>query len=166
VETRDGNTGAADAARNFPQAPALMMEANIDDMNPEFYDYVMTGLLEAGAMDVFLQNIQMKKGRPAVTLCVLMRPEDEDKFRRQIFAETTTLGLRVTPVTKHMLPYEIITVATRLGDARVKIGRIEGEIGTVSPEYEDCRRLAREKKLPLKAVYDIVKAAAGRMTLK
>ena len=140
------------------------MEANIDDMNPEYYDYLMTGLLEAGAMDVFLQTIQMKKGRPAVTLSVLMRPEDENKFCRQIFAETTTLGLRVYPVTKHMLPSEIITVATHLGNARVKIARLEGKIGIVSPEYEDCRRLARENKLPLKVVYDVVKAAAGRMT--
>jgi uncharacterized protein (TIGR00299 family) protein len=160
----DGNRSAADAAHSCQQAPALMMEANIDDMNPEFYDYVMTGLLEAGAMDVFLQTIQMKKGRPAVTLSVLLRPEDENKFRRQIFAETTTLGLRVYPVTKHMLPYEIIFLETHLGNARVKIARQDGEICNVQPEYEDCRRLARENKLPLKAVYDVVKAAAGRIT--
>jgi uncharacterized protein (TIGR00299 family) protein len=166
VETRDGNTDAADAARNSQQAPALMMEANIDNMNPEIYDYVMTGLLEAGAMDVFLQTIQMKKGRPAVTLCVLMRPEDEDRFCRQIFAETTTLGLRVYPVTKHMLPYEIITLKTSLGNARVKIARQDGKICNVAPEYEDCRRLAQEKKLPLKAVYDVVKAAADQITSK
>jgi len=162
VATMDECRSAADVARSYQQAPALMMEANIDDMNPEFYDYLMTGLLEAGAMDVFLQTIQMKKGRPAVTFCVLMRPEDEDKFRRQIFAETTTLGLRVYPVTKHMLPHEVITIATRLGNARVKIARQEGKISNVAPEYEDCRRLAQENKLPLKAVYDIVKAAAGR----
>lgn len=160
------STAATAVANGYQQAPALMMEANIDDMNPEFYDYVMTGLLEAGAMDVFLQNIQMKKGRPAVTLCVLMRPEDESRFRRQIFAETTTLGLRVYPVTKYMLPHEIVTVATPLGNARVKIARQEGEISNVSPEYEDCRRLAEENKLPLKAVYDLVKAAAEQMTSK
>jgi len=162
-ETGDRHTVAAPAAGGYHQAPALMMEANIDDMNPEFYDYLMTGLLEAGAMDVFLQNIQMKKGRPAVTVCVLMRPEDEDRFRRQIFAETTTLGLRVYPVTKHMLPSEIITLQTSLGNARVKIARLEGEICNVAPEYEDCRRLARENKLPLKAVYDIVRTAAGKV---
>ena len=159
-ETLGETTVAAADTGGYQQAPALMMEANIDDMNPEFYDYVMTGLLEAGALDVFLQNIQMKKGRPAVTLCVLMRPEDEHKFRRQIFAETTTLGLRVYPVTKHMLPHEIITVTTPLGNARVKIARLEGKIGNAAPEYEDCRRLARENQMPLKAVYDIVKAAA------
>jgi uncharacterized protein (TIGR00299 family) protein len=164
-ETLDKNIGATDSADNCQQAPALMMEANIDDMNPEFYDYLMTGLLEAGAMDVFLQTIQMKKGRPAITLCVLMRPEDENKFRRQVFTETTTLGLRVYPVTKHMLPCEIITVATSLGNAKVKIARQEGKICNVAPEYEDCRRLAQENKLPLKAVYDVVRAAAGRITI-
>jgi uncharacterized protein (TIGR00299 family) protein len=163
-ETLDKNIGATDPADNCQQAPALMMEANIDDMNPEFYDYLMTGLLEAGAMDVFLQTIQMKKGRPAITLCVLMRPEDENKFRRQVFTETTTLGLRIYPVTKHMLPCEIITVATSLGNAKVKIARQEGKICNVAPEYEDCRRLAQENKLPLKAVYDVVRAAAGRIT--
>ena len=162
-ETVDKNIGAAGGAGDFPQAPALMMEANIDDMNPEFYDYLITGLLAAGAMDVFLQTIQMKKGRPAVTLCVLMHPEDEPRFRRQIFAETTTLGLRVYPVTKHMLPYEIITVGTPLGDARVKIARLDGKICNVAPEYDDCRRLAQENKQPLKAVYDLVKAAAGKI---
>ena len=164
VAAGDGDRVSADAARRYQQAPALMMEANIDDMNPEFYDYVMTAFLEAGAMDAFLQNIQMKKGRPAVTLCVLMRPEDEEKFRRQIFAETTTLGLRIYPVTKYMLPYEIITVATHLGNARVKIARQEGKTGNVAPEYEDCRRLAREHQLPLKEVYDMVKMAANQIT--
>ncbi len=138
------------------QGPALMMEANIDDMNPEFYDHLMARLFAEGAMDVFLQTIQMKKNRPAVTFCVLMRPEDEDKFRRMIFAETTTLGLRVYPVTKHMLPYEIVTLETSLGPARVKVARQDGRICNVAPEYEECRRLAQEHNLPLKEVYAII----------
>ncbi len=153
--------GAEDEAGRR-QAPALMMEANIDDMNPEFFDYLITGLLEAGAMDVFLQTIQMKKNRPAVTLCVLMRPEDRGRFCRHIFAETTTLGVRVYPVTKYMLPYEIITIATALGPARVKVARQEGVICNLAPEYDDCRRLAKEKGLPLKEVYETVKETARR----
>jgi hypothetical protein len=154
--------GMAAAADGYHQAPALMLEANIDDMNPEFYDYLMTGLFEAGAMDVFLQTIQMKKNRPAVKLSVLMRPEDLEKLRGQVFAETTTLGLRVYPVTKHMLPFEIITLETALGPARVKIARRQGEICNLAPEYEDCRGLAREMKLPLKEVYDMIKEKARR----
>ena len=158
----NGTAGMAAAEGGYHQAPALMMEANIDDMNPEFYDYLMAGLFEAGAMDVFLQTIQMKKNRPAVTLSVLMRPEDLDKFREQIFAETTTLGLRVYPVTKYMLPYEIITLETVLGPARVKIARRQGESCNLAPEYEDCRQLAQENKLPLKEVYDMIKEEARR----
>lgn len=144
------------------QSPALMLEANIDDMNPEFYEHLMEELLAEGAMDVFLQTIQMKKNRPAVTLCVLMRPEDEAKFRRRIFAETTTLGVRTYPVTKHMLPVETIILETSWGQARVKVGRQEGEICTMSPEYEDCRRLAKERHLPLKEVYDYLRAEGRR----
>ncbi len=144
------------------QAPALMMEANIDDMNPEFYDYLISGLLEAGAMDVFLQPIQMKKNRPAATLCVLMRPEDEEMFRRRIFTETTTLGLRVYHVAKHMLPCETIAIETGMGLARVKIGRLDGKVCNAAPEYEDCRRLAKENNLPLKEVYDLIKEEARR----
>ena len=144
------------------QSPALMLEANIDDMNPEFYEHLMEELLAEGAMDVFLQTIQMKKNRPAVTLCVLMRPEDEAKFRWRIFAETTTLGVRMFPVTKHMLPTETITLNTSMGPARVKVGRQDGKICTMSPEYEDCRRLAKEHHLPLKEVYDRLREEGRR----
>ncbi|MDO9585428.1 MAG: DUF111 family protein, partial [Syntrophales bacterium] len=158
--TENGSAALTDAEDGYHQAPALMMEANIDDMNPEFYDYLIAGLLEAGAMDVFLQTIQMKKNRPAVTLCALIRPEEADKFRRQIFAETTTLGVRVYPVTKYMLPYEIIVLETSLGQVRVKIARQEGKICNLAPEYEDCRRLAKENNLPLKEVYDLIKGEA------
>ncbi|MDO8723858.1 MAG: nickel pincer cofactor biosynthesis protein LarC [Syntrophales bacterium] len=153
---------SAETESGCHEVPALMMETNIDDMNPEFYDYLISRLLEAGAMDVFLQTIQMKKNRPAVTLSVLMRPEDLDAFREQIFAETTTLGVRVYPVTKHMLPSEIITMETGLGQARVKIGRRQGKICNVAPEYEDCRKLAKENKMPMKNIYDLIKAEAWR----
>ncbi len=150
----DEGAGVAGETAGGQRALALMMETNIDDMNPEFYDYLIEGLLAAGAMDVFLQPIQMKKNRPAVTLCVMMRPEDEEQFRRRIFAETTTLGVRTYPVTKYMLPTETLTLETSLGRARVKVGRQGGDICTVSPEYEDCRRLAEANRLPLKEVYD------------
>jgi hypothetical protein len=158
--SESGFAAFTDAEEIYPQEPALMIEANIDDMNPEFYDYLITGLLEAGAMDVFLQTIQMKKNRPAVKLCVLIRPEVADMFRRRIFAETTTLGLRVYPVTKYILPNEIITLQTSLGQLRVKIARQEGKICNLAPEYDDCRRLAEENNLPLKEVYDVIKSEA------
>lgn len=139
---------------------ALTLEANIDDMNPEFYEHLFEKLLKAGAMDVYLQNIQMKKNRPATMLTVQIHPERLEEFRSLIFKETTSIGLRVYPITKYMLPYEVRTVETECGPARVKVAFLEGKVCTMSPEYEDCRKLARESGLSLKTVYDLVKQSA------
>lgn len=142
------------------QGQALMMEANIDDMNPEFYDYLINKFLKAGAMDVFLRKIQMKKNRPGIVLSILLHRHQLEMFYQMIFAETTSIGVRVYPVTKYMLPYEIRTVQTKLGQAKVKIARYQNDVRNVAPEYEDCRRLAEEQQIPLKKVYDIVKYEA------
>ncbi|MPN27977.1 Pyridinium-3,5-bisthiocarboxylic acid mononucleotide nickel insertion protein [bioreactor metagenome] len=136
---------------------ALMLEANIDDMNPEFYDYLIQKCLKEGAMDVFLQPIQMKKNRPAVTLSAQIHPTQLEKFTTLILKETTTIGVRVYPVTKYMLPYQVITVNTPWGKAKVKIVQVGEEYKTISPEYEDCRRIAEAENLPLKDVYEEVK---------
>jgi len=117
-------------------------------------------LLKAGAMDVYLQNIQMKKNRPATMLAVQISPERLEEFRDLIFKETTSIGLRVYPITKYMLPYELRTVETEYGRARVKVAFLEGKVCTMSPEYEDCRILASESGLSLKMVYDLVKESA------
>lgn len=142
------------------QGEALMMEANIDDMNPEFYDYLINKFLQGGAMDVFLRKIQMKKNRPAIVLSLLIHPHQLEEFYQQIFAETTSIGVRVYPVTKYMLPYEIKTIETKLGPAKVKVARYQESLRNVAPEYEDCRRLAEEREIPLKEVYDIIKCKA------
>lgn len=139
---------------------ALMLEANIDDMNPEFYDYLIQKCLKEGAMDVFLQPIQMKKNRPAVTLSVQIHPSQLEKFTTLVLKETTTIGIRVYPVTKYMLPYQVVTVDTPWGKAKVKIVEAGGVYQTVSPEYEDCRRLAEAENVPLKEVYEEVKKQA------
>lgn len=139
---------------------ALMLEANIDDMNPEFYDYLIQKCLKEGAMDVFLQPIQMKKNRPAVTLSVQIHPSQLEKFTTLVLKETTTIGVRVYPVTKYMLPYQVITVDTPWGKAKVKIVEAGGVYQTISPEYEDCRRLAEAENVPLKEVYEEVKKQA------
>ena len=144
------------------QGEALMMEANIDDMNPEFYDYLINKFLKAGAMDVFLRTIQMKKNRPAIVLSLLIHTHQLETFYQQIFAETTSIGVRVYPVTKYMLPYEIRTVQTKLGPAKVKVARYQDSLRNVAPEYEDCRKLAEEQQIPLKEVYDIIKYEAYR----
>ncbi|MDS1030969.1 pyridinium-3,5-bisthiocarboxylic acid mononucleotide nickel chelatase [Bacillota bacterium LX-D] len=142
------------------QGEALMMEANIDDMNPEFYDYLINKFLQAGAMDVFLRKIQMKKNRPGIVLSLLIHPGQLEKFYHQVFAETTSIGVRVYPVTKYMLPYEIITVQTKLGPAKVKVARHQDNLRNVAPEYEDCRKIAEELQMPLKEVYDTIKYEA------
>ncbi len=142
------------------EGQALTLEVNIDDMNPEFYDHLFEKLLKAGAMDVYLQNIQMKKNRPASMLTVQIHPEKLEEFRNLIFKETTSIGLRVYPITKYMLPYELRTVETEYGAARVKVAFLEGKICTMSPEYEDCSKLAQESGLPIKVVYDLVKQSA------
>lgn len=142
------------------EGQALTIEANIDDMNPEFYEHLFEKLLKAGAMDVYLQNIQMKKNRPATMLTVQIHPEKLELFRNLIFRETTSIGLRVYPITKYMLPYEVRTVETEFGPARVKFAFLEGKVYTMSPEYEDCRKLAQESGLSLKMVYDMVKQSA------
>ena len=149
-----------DRERDFLEAPALMMETNIDDMNPEWYDHIMRKLFALGAMDVFIKPIQMKKNRPAATLSVLLRREDFPHLRDTIFAETTTLGIRCYEVTKYMLPYEIINVSTPWGEIPVKVGKRGNRICLVAPEYEVCLRVAEKLNLPLKEIYDLTRFAA------
>lgn len=146
--------------RSIQSGDALMIEANIDDMNPEFYDYLIQKCMKEGAMDVFLQPIQMKKNRPAVTLSVQIHTSQLDKFTALILKETTTIGVRVYPVTKYMLPYQVVTVDTLWGKVKVKIVQAGAEYQTISPEYEDCRRIAEAENIPLKEVYDEVKRRA------
>lgn len=154
------------AEEGMRQEEALLLEANIDDMNPEFYDHIIDTFLAAGAMDVFLKPIQMKKNRPAVTLSILAHPEQLPYFYRKIFDETTSLGVRVYPVTKYMLPFEIVSFNGSLGVARIKIARKSGKICNIAPEYEDCRRIALEKKIPLKEVFERMKAEILRSAPK
>jgi len=140
----------------------LLLEANLDDLNPEFYEYVMERLFGAGARDVFLTPIQMKKGRPATLLSVLCDPEKRDALSTVVFAETSTLGLRVQPVTRLRLEREIREVSTSFGRVRVKVARGPNGAVNVAPEYEDCKRVAAASGVPLKAVYQEATAAALR----
>lgn len=147
------------------EGQALTLEVNIDDMNPELYDFICEKLFKAGAMDVYLQNIHMKKNRPACILTVQMFPQKLEAIRKIIFEETTAIGFRVFPVTKYMLRYEIIAVETKYGLAHAKISRYRDSVCTISPEYEDCRRLAQETNCPLKEIYDAVKDKAREAIL-
>lgn len=144
----------------YQQEKAVMIEANIDDMNPEFYDHVMGRLFALGAMDVFLTPIHMKKNRPAVMLSVLLERGRVNEALAVIFSETTTLGTRLYEVERRKLIREQVMVETAYGQVTVKVGRVGGEILNISPEYEDCRRIAEREGIPLKTVYDEVKRQA------
>jgi len=137
-----------------------LLETNIDDLNPEIYDYVMARLFDAGALDVFLFPIQMKKNRPATLLRLLCRPHDADILMAILFAETTTLGVRQESVTRHCLARAIHTVETPYGPVRVKVATWGDGWVKSAPEYEDCRRLAESSGVPLREVYGAAEMAA------
>ena len=130
----------------------LLLECNLDDLNPEIMPYVQEKLLAAGALDAWLQPIIMKKGRPAQTLKVLCRPDQQQALQNILFEETTTLGVRAIPVERTALERRWKTVKTPWGDVRVKEGLLEGKVVNAVPEFEDCKRIAEEKDIPLKTV--------------
>jgi uncharacterized protein (TIGR00299 family) protein len=125
-----------------------ILEANIDDASPQVLGYAMERLLEAGALDVTLESLLMKKNRPGMLLRVIARPEDREALAQMIFAETTTLGLRIYSAERRVKARRVAEVETRHGTVRIKID----ENGSFAPEYEDCRRIARETGLPLKEI--------------
>ena len=147
-------------ARGRSRERRLVFSTNIDDMNPEIYPYVMERLFEAGAEDVWLYPIQMKKSRPAVTLCILVPPTLEEQIKEVLFAETKTLGIRVEEVDKEYLDREVIEVDTAFGRVRVKMAYREGRPVNIAPEYEDCRKAAVKHGVPLKEVYAAAEEAA------
>ena len=131
---------------------ALLIETNVDDMNPEIYPHVIEKLLEIGAMDAYLIPIIMKKGRPGVLLSVLCAPEQKDLILDIIYRETSTLGVRMIHVDRTKLPRRAITIPTEFGVIKGKEARWNDQIRR-TPEFEDCRRIANEKGVPLQEVY-------------
>lgn len=129
-----------------------VIEANLDDMNPQIYGYVLEKALAAGALDVYTTPVQMKKNRPGTLLTLLCRPTDTNGLMALVFAETTTLGARTYRAQRRTLPRETVTVGTKYGDVHIKLSRVNGSVRHVAPEYEDCRKLAAEKNVPLQLV--------------
>jgi uncharacterized protein (TIGR00299 family) protein len=128
---------------------AIVLESNIDDMNPEFYEHLMDRLFQKGALDVSLAPLQMKKNRPATLLRVIAEEKDAELLTELILQESTTLGVRSYSVKRKKLPREVREVETRYGKVRVKVS---GEV-RFQPEYDDCRRIALEKGVPIQEVY-------------
>jgi hypothetical protein len=137
-----------------------VIETNIDDMNPQFYDYVMERLLEMGVQEVFLTPILMKKNRPGILLTVICACEELPSMMAFLLTETTTLGLRWHEEERERADREILPLETRYGRIRFKLARWEGKGVNLSPEYEDCKRLALKKRVPLKDVFEEAKKVA------
>ena len=144
------------------QDEMLVIESNIDDMNPQFYDHIMDRLFDAGARDVFLAPIQMKKNRPATLLTVICEPSRRENIARIIFQETSTIGIRYHPVSRMILQRESKKVKTRFGEITLKI--VEQPDGTKrsTPEYDDLKRIATAKKIPLKQLHDEIMRIVGK----
>ncbi len=129
-----------------------VLEANLDDLNPQVFGYVMDQLLDQGALDVFGVPVQMKKNRPGTLLTVLCKPEDAEKLIQTLFSETTTLGVRRREESRQILARRWENVRTEWGEVRIKIASMNGTVTNYAPEYEDCRRIAVEHHVPLKRV--------------
>ena len=150
----------------FDSDEMIEISANIDDLSPQIYDHVMSRLFDAGARDVTLTPTVMKKGRPAVTLGVIAEAARRDTIAEIIFAETSTIGLRFHSVARLKLHREIHEVDTRWGKIRVKASAAHGRApATISPEYDDCRRIAAEHGVPLRVVIEEARNAALRAPL-
>jgi uncharacterized protein (TIGR00299 family) protein len=147
----------------FSGAPEVaVLETNLDDFSPQFYEPLSEKLFAAGAADVFLAPIQMKKGRPATLLTVLAPPDRAEPLAELIFTETTTLGIRFDTRKRLCLEREWQSVETPYGAIRIKVGRWKGEEKTASPEYEDVRGAAEAAGVPLKTVHQAAAAAYQR----
>lgn len=131
-----------------------IIETNIDDMNPEFYEYIEEKLFSNGALDVYKTAIIMKKGRPAIKLSVLVSADKEEEVLKIIFKETTSIGVRKYKVEKIMLDRDFSKKKTVYGEVTLKNSYYKGELIKSKPEYEECKIIAKENRIPLKQVYE------------
>jgi uncharacterized protein (TIGR00299 family) protein len=130
----------------------VVIEAEIDDMNPQIFGLLMDRVLAEGALDVFYTAIQMKKNRPGTLLTIVAAPDARERLTAIVFRETTTIGVRYREMARECLDRETVRVETPLGAVRFKIARRNGQVLNASPEFDDCARIAGERDLPLKDV--------------
>lgn len=129
-----------------------VIEANVDDMSPQLYGFFVERALAAGALDVTCAPVQMKKNRPGMTISLIAEPDQSDELAALFFEHTTTIGLRIYQVRRKVLERKVVAVETIYGPVNVKVAWLEGKVANVAPEYDDCRRVAGEKGVPLKEV--------------
>ena len=144
----------------YHQAEAMVIDANIDDMNPQLFEHLSDKLLAAGALDIVLIPVQMKKGRPGMLLHVLAFPTSVEELLEIVFSESTSIGARTYTVTKRMLQRETLLLDTPYGKVRAKASWLGERMVNLSPEYEDCREVAHQQGVPLKEVYAAALVAA------
>jgi uncharacterized protein (TIGR00299 family) protein len=155
-----GETSANIAKADEPEVgEAVMIECNIDDMNPEFYEALMERLFSAGAHDVFFTPIIMKKSRPAITVSALCSTGQQKTMEEILWLNSSTFGLRSFKVAKSMLRRETAKVKTKYGEIRVKNGCLNGCVIKSKPEYEDCRKLAKENGVSIQEIYESIRKA-------
>ncbi len=155
---KTAGTDSSAADRRSSDTEVVVIETNIDDMNPQFYEDIIDKLFKAGALDVFLENIIMKKGRPAIKLTVITDEHKLERLTSLIFNETTTIGLRFYKAGRQVLGREVRKVKTGFGEVRVKIARSEGAIVNISPEYADLKALSKKTGQSLKRLSEAIMA--------
>ena len=131
----------------------ILLETNIDDMNPQFYEPLSERLFAAGALDVWLTPITMKKGRPGTTVSTIVTADRRDAVERALFVESTTIGVRATPISRTRAPRRFEIVTTRWGDVRLKLRGWDGRVIGAMPEYDDCLRLSRASAAPIREIW-------------
>jgi uncharacterized protein (TIGR00299 family) protein len=141
----------------------VQVETTIDDMSPQLYEPLVDRLFEAGALDVFLTPVVMKRGRPGTVVTALCAPERVSDVRRALFEESCTIGVRWSEWRRTALPREIVTLTTSFGPIPFKISRLEGRVVTVTPEFADVVRIAKAKALPAREVLDRARAEGRRL---
>ncbi len=146
-----------DETMDYETGQAAVLETNIDDMNPQIYDYLIQKMLNLGAMDVFMTCVQMKKNRPGTLLTLVCSLDKVDMFSDFLLRETTTIGLRWRVENRIKASRKIETLETEYGPVRIKIAKSSEDIINISPEYDDCKQVALEKGIPLKLVMEKVK---------
>jgi uncharacterized protein (DUF111 family) len=157
-----GETSTGD----IPSHRVDIVETNIDDMNPEFFDSVFETLFSAGALDVYLTPISMKKSRPATLLSVICSPDRTNEIAHAVLSSTSSFGVRVAQATRFCLDRSWETVSTEYGDIKVKVGTLHGDALTASPEYEDCKRAAQAHGVPVRTVYAAAVSAYAKWTFR
>ena len=147
-------TERGERANDWETDTVLTLQTNLDDISSEILGRFVEQALAAGALDVFYTPIQMKKNRPGTLLSVLCAPRDADKFSELILRETSAFGVRRFAAERRKLRREVVTVKTAYGDAAVKLGRLNGRVVQVAPEFASCQQLAERAQVPLKQVYE------------